>query len=90
MSESKMISPYTTSTRDSKGRELLVEVRADGYFNATKMCVSSKKAWGGYRRNQKTEEFLGTLARNEKLDVNVLVESKVGVLAYTTSNLHSA
>ncbi len=77
MGTTKMVSNYLTSTEDSKGRELCVEMRPDGYFNATKMCKSSGKAWGHYKENRKTEEFLKTLSNAEGVPVGVLVQSKV-------------
>lgn len=79
MSGSKMASNYLTSTKDDKGRKLCVEMRPDGYFNATKMCKTSGKAWAHYKENQKTTDFLLKLSKSEGTPTNVLVQSKVGL-----------
>ena len=77
---SNMAFKFLTSTKDNKGRELIVEVRpSDGYFNATKMCASSKRKWAEYARNRQTLEFLAALSKSEGLaDASELVQSQHG------------
>ena len=78
-----MAPTFVTSTRDNAGRDLVVEVRtSDGYFNATKMCDSSGKEWFGYKRNNKTKDFLEKLAAAERISGEDLVQTKVTCVRY--------
>ena len=63
---------------DAKGKTFEVEIRPDGFFNATKMCKTSGKAWKGYERNRTTKEFLNELSSDLKVPVTDLIDSKNG------------
>lgn len=82
---SKMDTNYLTNVTDKKGNTLEIEMRPDGYFNASKMCKSTKRLWADYRRNNRTQEFLEELAEATNLSVsapeNSLVYTKNGGLA---------
>lgn len=82
MPVAKMASNYLAEVTDKKGNKLVVEMRADGYFNASKMCKSTKRLWADYRRNNRTHEFLEELASATQLTVsggeNSLVYTKNG------------
>ncbi|RYE96587.1 MAG: KilA-N domain-containing protein, partial [Oxalobacteraceae bacterium] len=65
----KMMSNFSKSVTDKNGNVLQIELRPDGYFNATKMCKSTNKQWGHYYSAQKTREFLDELARNTGVPV---------------------
>lgn len=76
---------YLTNLTDKKGNTLEIEMRPDGYFNASKMCKSTGKQWVKYFDNQRTREFLEELSENLKIpatpsDANglALVYSKKG------------
>lgn len=64
-----MKSNYLTQVTDKKGNVLEVEMRDDGYFNATKMCKSTKKRWDHYLENQRTEELLKDLSKGLSLPI---------------------
>lgn len=55
-----------------------VEVRPDGFINATRMCTTGGKAWNAYERNQKTKDFLEELSMELKIPVAQLIDSKRG------------
>ncbi len=69
MSNDKMASNYLTQVTDKKGNVLEIEMRADGYFNATKMCKSTKKLWGHYFDTGRTREFLEELSECTKVSI---------------------
>lgn len=48
---------------------LEVEMRADGYFNATKLCKKTGKRWDHYLENQRTEELLKDLSEGLSLPI---------------------
>ncbi|KAK9826957.1 hypothetical protein WJX74_001647 [Apatococcus lobatus] len=77
MSGTNMPSNYLTQVTDTKGNVLKVEMRADGYFNATKMCKSTQKRWDHYLENQRTQEFLEELSQNLSLPVQATGPSPV-------------
>ena len=62
----------------TRGKTVAVEVRADGFINATKMCKTSGKAWNAYERNRTTKEFLNELSADLKVPVTDLVDSRKG------------
>src|SRR5215217_1362563 len=56
------------------GNLINIEIRPDGYVNATKLCQSVGKLWQHYNSNAKTKEFLVELSKVEKIPVvNLLV-----------------
>lgn len=54
---------FADSFVDPSGKKLWVEVREDGYFNATRMCSSAGKSWGAYYRNDKNKANLKVCMR---------------------------
>lgn len=63
---------------DAQGKTFEVEIRPDGFFNATKMCKTGGKAWHGYERNQRTKDFLQELSADLKVPIADLVDCKNG------------
>lgn len=58
--------------------KMRVEVRPDGFINATRMCTMGGKAWNAYERNQKTKDFLKELSIELEMPVAQLIDSKRG------------
>ena len=54
---------FADSFVDPSGKKLWVEVREDGYFNATRMCSSAGKAWAAYYCNDKNKANLNVCVR---------------------------
>ncbi len=84
-----MASNYLAEVTDKKGNKLVVEMRADGYFNASKMCQSTKKLWGNYYQVQRTRDFLHELSELVQLPITAtegqaLIVSKKGGVAQGT------
>lgn len=63
---------------DAKGKTFEVEIRPDGFFNATKMCSTGGKAFAAYERNQTTREFLKELGKDLGCSIDDLVDCKRG------------
>lgn len=80
----KMASNYLAEVTDKKGNRLVVEMRPDGYFNATKMCQSTKKLWGNYFQNNRTHEFLEELAGTLDQPKGALIQSQKGGVSQGT------
>src|SRR5215217_1533630 len=51
------------------GNLINIEIRPDGYVNATKLCQAMGKFWKHYNSNDKTKEFLAELSKVEKIPV---------------------
>ena len=57
-----MASNFLTQVTDKNGNVLEIEMRADGYFNASKMCKSTKKQWNHYFDRDRAREFFEELS----------------------------
>ena len=83
MPPAKMASNYLTDVMDKNGNLMKIERRADGYFNASLMCKSTKKQWVRYFDHPRTAEFLEELSSNLEIavkscDGSALIYSKNG------------
>lgn len=73
---------------DAKGKTFEVEIRPDGFFNATKMCKTGGKDWNAYERNQKTKEFLKELSSDLECGMDGLIDSQRGGNAHHGTWVH--
>lgn len=64
--------------------KMVVETRADGYVNASKLCKASKKLWGNYFQNNRTHEFLEELAGTLDQPKGALIQSQKGGVSQGT------
>jgi len=63
---------------DETGNAIDIEIRPDGYVNATKLCQAMGKEWKHYYQPAKTKEYLQALSNYENIPVE-----KVGVTIVT-------
>lgn len=61
--------PLPLVLTDDTGNAIDIEIRHDGYVNATKLCQAVGKFWNNYTSNAKTKEFLTELSKVEKIPV---------------------
>ncbi|KAK9816104.1 hypothetical protein WJX74_003750, partial [Apatococcus lobatus] len=61
---------FVTELTDRKGNRLEVEMRADGYFDATKMCKSGGRRLDKYVDFSKTRDFLEELGSSLQLPIH--------------------
>ena len=54
---------------DETGNAIDIEIRPDGYVNATKLCQAMGKEWKHYYQPAKTKEYLQALSNYEKIPV---------------------
>lgn len=68
--------PLPLVLTDDTGNAIDIEIRHDGYVNATKLCQAMGKLWKHYNSNAKTKEFLTELSKVEKIPVTDLLVGK--------------
>ncbi len=73
-----MTAEQLTKVADKKYNVLNVELRGDGYFNASRICKNTKRLWTDYQRNKRTQELLEQLAHITNCAPADLVQSKNG------------
>src|SRR4051812_27184693 len=54
---------------------ITIEVRKDGYVNASKLCRVAGKEWSSYFRTAKTKAFLEVLARSLQIPKDLLIST---------------
>jgi len=69
---------------DDTGNAVNIEIRPDGYINATKLCQAMGKEWKNYYNNAKTKEFLAELSKVEKISVEIRPVGPTGQIASRT------
>ena len=86
MPPAKMASNYLTEVMDKKGNMMKIEMRADGYFNASLMCKSTNKRWDHYVENLRTKEFFDEISTVIGVPANEITQTirgpKGGVWAH--------
>ena len=60
------------------GKQIQVELDDHVYINATRLCLSSGKAWSNYKQNATTLRYLSALAKNLEMPVEPYLDSNEG------------
>lgn len=69
LAEPQQNTPLPLVLVDDTGNAIDIEIRQDGYVNATKLCQAMGKEWRHYFQPTKTKEFLAALSEAEKITV---------------------
>ena len=59
-------------------KKFIIQIREDGYINATALCKNGGKLFADYNRNKKTHAFLEALNDILRIPIDNLIESKSG------------
>ena len=57
------------TVKNKEGYPICIEIRKDGYVNATKMCKDMGRKWKKYIETKNTSEFLVALSEEEKISI---------------------